>query len=106
MKEKLIRDKIPTQALLEGRALKIRKASQDELKDLFVAKIVEEANEVQTAKDFEQLIEELADLQQVLEDFQSSLRIGGYVGRIKQDKKETRGGFEDFIVLIQEDKNE
>jgi len=101
MSEKLIRDNIPTIALLEGRALNIRSAKRDELEFLFKTKIIEEANEVFNASNRNDLVEELADLQQVIKDMITQLNLGeNTTTSVRLAKEKARGSFSQSIVLI------
>lgn len=100
--KKLIRDKIPEIAEKEGRTLNISQAELYELESYFKQKLLEETNEVLSAKNPKELIEELADLSQVLEDMLEIQGIRSQVFRVKYAKFEERGGFTNGILLEKE----
>ncbi|MDO8488226.1 MAG: nucleoside triphosphate pyrophosphohydrolase [bacterium] len=74
-KQKLIRDKIPEKAAKEGIKLITRTLNQDEFETKVKEKLVEEANEVTMASDREELINELADVLELVRTVASINRI-------------------------------
>lgn len=103
MLEKLIRDQIPELAAAEGRVLATRTARDEELDRLFGLKLVEETAEViEALSDFghQELIDEIADLQTVIDDL--AARKGITRAEIEHRiaaKRESRGGFKTGLVL-------
>ena len=103
---KLVRDKIPEIIIKNGEKPITRILDDQEYVLELEKKLMEEANEVLTAKGKERL-EELADLLEVMESLacseSSSLE---EVLNIKQNKKQKRGGFEEKIYLEGVEKKE
>ena len=64
--KKLVRDKIPEIIAEQGKKVNFRTLEGDELKKALKAKVVEEANELAKAETKEQLLDEIADLQEVI----------------------------------------
>ena len=64
--KKLVRDKIPEIIAKEGKKASYRTLEGDELKKALKAKIVEEAHELAQAETEEQILEEIADIQEVI----------------------------------------
>lgn len=101
MKEKLVRDKIAEFVLKErGEVLTTRIANSEELKQLLLNKIVEEAQEVFTAQTKESLAEELADLLEVIKSVAEKEDIVDKLFAKREAKFLERGGFDQGIVLI------
>jgi len=94
---KLVRDKIPQIIEADGKKCEIRIAGKEELFQLLEAKLLEEAAEFNEAKN----LEELADLMEVIFGLAKAL---GYseeeIMKIRESKKEVRGGFEKAIILL------
>ncbi len=97
---KLVRDNIPDKIKNNGEKAIIRILSDEEYKLELYRKLIEEANEVINASTKEELIEELADLNEVLN---SILKTNGIteneVKNIANQKRKTRGGFDKKIFL-------
>lgn len=94
--KKLVRDKIPEFATYAS----YRQLEPDEREDALKNKIVEEANEVKSAPNDQNLLEELADVYTVLEAFLDFKNIS------KEDllkqveaKKAEKGGFTKFLLM-------
>lgn len=66
MNEKLIRDRVPEVARARGAELNVRKAAFQEVAELLVAKLEEEAAEVSIAETPAELLAELADVLEVV----------------------------------------
>lgn len=93
---KLVRDKIPAIIESQGKTCVTQILSPEEYLDLVDAKLTEELAEYQQSKE----LEELADLLEVME---AAVRARGYTWqellRLKDEKREKRGAFEDRILL-------
>lgn len=93
---KLVRDKIPEIIEADGKKCEIRMAGKEEHLQLLEAKLLEEAAEFSEAKN----LEELADLMEVVFGLAKAL---GYsedeLLKMRNKKREARGGFEEGIVL-------
>lgn len=100
--EKLIRDKIPDIVSSKGETLNIRTAVGDEFRNFLLDKILEEAAEVRSAQNEEELAEELADLLTVIKGIGDHLNIEDKIFEAAKKKYEERGGFEKGIILIKE----
>ena len=98
---KLIRDRIPeiTKAdgwLSETRVLN-KKAFIEELKK----KILEEAKELSEGKDVKNLVEELADIQEIIDAIlvEKNIKFTDF-RKIQSSKRQKRGGFKKKLFLI------
>ena len=98
---KAIRDKIPQIIKSSGKNCNVKKLSDSEFLAELEKKLVEELNEYQESKD----VEELADVLEVI------YRISELKGvtpdeldKIRQDKVEQRGKFDDNLFLVDADK--
>lgn len=99
---KLVRDDIPNIILNNGKneAPIVRVLSVDDYKKELMKKLTEEYQEVMNSKTKEELIEECADMLEVLF---AIANLEGYtieqLMRIREEKKEQRGGFEKRLFL-------
>lgn len=99
---KLVRDKIPELISSHGEDVKLIKLKGEALLTSIKRKIVEEALEVYDAKNTDDIIEELADLQEIISALQKELKITKKTVESKRkDKAKKRGGFLDGIMLGQ-----
>jgi predicted house-cleaning noncanonical NTP pyrophosphatase (MazG superfamily) len=99
--DKLVRDKIAEFVLNNrGEVLNIRMASPEEHRKLLLDKIVEEAHEVASACNREDLAEELADVLEVIKSIAEKENIVDLVFSKRASKLLERGGFDKGIVLI------
>jgi predicted house-cleaning noncanonical NTP pyrophosphatase (MazG superfamily) len=97
-KDKLVRDKIPQIIRARGSEPIIRVASAAEYRQLLLAKLAEEADEVLAADDAD-MPEELADVLEVLLALASDLGLGaGQLEELRKTKAAERGGFAERIV--------
>jgi predicted house-cleaning noncanonical NTP pyrophosphatase (MazG superfamily) len=100
MTTKLIRDRIPEIAAARGQQLTVHVAGTNEMTGLLYEKLDEEALEVSEVASDEELLEELAD---VLEVLHALTRFHGWTlddleaARIR--KHQERGGFDRRLVL-------
>lgn len=99
---KLVRDGIPTKIQRHGERPITARAVGDMLRVLLQQKLVEEAIEVFAASDRSSLIEELADVEEVLLALREHNQIeSAEVEAVREQKRRSRGGFADGIVLRQ-----
>ena len=99
---KLVRDKIPVKISSHGETPRVVKLSKEKLLPMLKAKAVEEAFELFWETDPARILEELAD---VLEVIRSTCKV---LGRTPQElkklatlKRKERGSFEEGLVLIE-----
>ena len=96
---KLIRDRIPAIIAASGRACRTTVLPAPAFRAALLAKLVEEALEVQAATP-EEMLTELAD---VLEVVDALLTTHGFtraqVHEVQQQRRQTRGGFESRLQL-------
>ncbi len=95
---KLVRDKIPARHPRH----EYRKAETLELPHLVLLKLMEEAGEVVSARNDGEMLEELADVLEVVKTIAKRLGITlADVERARADKRERLGGFSEGIVMTQ-----
>lgn len=100
--QKLVRDRIPERIRSRGEDAHITHLSGDELLEKLREKISEEAYELFWAGTSDEVLEELADLYEVLEAYEMRLGIKKEdVQLVQERKREERGGFEDGIILLE-----
>jgi predicted house-cleaning noncanonical NTP pyrophosphatase (MazG superfamily) len=87
---KLIRDKIVDQQLAAGSKPKYRRLDKDEHVRCLIEKIVEESQEF--SADPKQAVQELADLQQIIDDLKELLGISGEEVVREQKRKNDKAG--------------
>ena len=94
---KLIRDGIPEIIAESGKTCEVKELSPDAFLQALSAKLVEEAREVQEAVKQggrEEMVKELADLNEVVETLCDLLGIDPkQVSETQQQRRKTRGGF-------------
>ncbi|WP_394557658.1 pyrophosphohydrolase domain-containing protein [Priestia aryabhattai] len=99
---KLVRDNILEIIKAEGLSYNARILKPDELLAELKAKMIEEAHEFMEAVEKKEVVEELAD---ILELIHASLRTYEIdfkeLEAIRKEKKEKRGGFDKAIYLIE-----
>lgn len=101
LKDKLVRDKIPTIIREKGGDPKIRVASKDELDVLLREKIVEEAQEFLFSGDFEELVDILEAIDALTELRKADPAL---IELQRHSKLLARGGFnEGYVLLLEED---
>ena len=95
---KLVRDKIPEIIEQSGSKCKVRILNENEIKLELRKKLVEEANEVLVEK--EDLINELADMLEIVEGIAQAEKIDMQTIKEKQiEKHNKRGGFTKGLFL-------
>lgn len=101
---KLVRDKIPEIIERNGEYALTRILTDKEFDDALSEKLLEEATEIINASEKEEIIEELADL---LEVIHAKAKANGIrfldIELARQRKKSSKGGFEGKVFLIQTD---
>jgi len=98
---KLVRDKIPEIIKNNNEIPTIRILNDKDYKEELLKKLLEECNEVINATNNTQTLEELADTLEVID---SIIKLNNStfdeVRKIKEEKRNKRGGFEKRIYLI------
>lgn len=90
---KLIRDKIENMYVELNQRATYRSLSNDELKQALKDKLLEEANEIDVTNR-ESVLNELADVHQVIEDLAAIYTISSdEIDRVKEEKFKKKGGF-------------
>lgn len=99
--EKLIRDKILQLHLDVGHDVTYRRVSGDELKEKLRIKLIEEANEIPVRESVDnEIIEELADVQQVIDDLKRLYDVTDHqVAEMQLEKHSKKGGFTDGVYI-------
>lgn len=96
--EKLIRDKMPAIMRAQGITVHERIMDQEEFIQKLKNKLLEEAEETKLAKDKEELLEELADVLEVVQALSTSSGLS--LEQIEQkriEKRMKKGGFESRV---------
>lgn len=97
---KLVRDEIPKIIKENGSVPVVRKLKAKEYKKELCKKVVEEAKEICEAESKGELIEELADMQEVLSALYSVYKIEcSEVTKTARKKRKERGAFDKKIFL-------
>jgi predicted house-cleaning noncanonical NTP pyrophosphatase (MazG superfamily) len=100
MNSKIVRDNIPSIIKKDGKKPIVKLANHDQKIKLLKLKLVEEAEEAQKAYSKKLLVEELADLMQVITSLSEELDINFNQIQIKMRKKaERRGEFKKGYIL-------
>jgi predicted house-cleaning noncanonical NTP pyrophosphatase (MazG superfamily) len=96
---KLVRDHIPIVVRQAGGLARVRRVPRTQAKMLLTQKLIEEAFEARNASQSD-LVEELADILDVVEALQSNLDIDPKALAAARDKKKARrGGFHELMYL-------
>jgi predicted house-cleaning noncanonical NTP pyrophosphatase (MazG superfamily) len=97
---KLVRDKIPGVIKRKGESVEVVRLKGDALLSALRQKLVEEAFEALDAKSFDELIGELADVQEIIDGICGALPASKeQVNAEQADKHERRGGFKQGFML-------
>ena len=99
---KLVRDKIPDKIHKGGESVTVASLKGELLLQALREKMVEEAIEVLDATDYQSIVEEIADLQEVMSGLM--LHLGANqpeIDQVKSIKKEKAGAFNEGIVLLE-----
>lgn len=102
---KLVRDKIPEKIRNNNEIPIIKVLNDKEYKEALITKLLEEYNEVIKAEG-EEILEELADMLEVIEALANvENKTFNDIMKLKETKKEKRGGFSEKIYLIETKSN-
>lgn len=97
---KLVRDKIPNIINESGKICDIRILNEVEYIKELKKKVVEEAIELEQTKDKKELIEEIADIYEVLEALLNAEKIDSKnILKIRNEKNNIKGKFKQHIFL-------
>ena len=96
---KLVRDKIPDIITADGMIPVSRTLSDGEYEMALIAKISEEQRELALADTTQQMLEELADLKEVVLALARHISSEADLETVRAQKAEARGGFEQRIFL-------
>ena len=98
---KLVRDAIPDIIRSRGQICEVTVLTEEEYRLALREKLVEEAREVVAASTFDDLLTELADLQEVFDTLMRAYAISPEAIRIEQERRRAeRGGFERHLRLL------
>lgn len=98
--DKLVRDRVPEKIESAGEHVSVIMSSGRELEELLRQKIVEEAFEVAGSTSVDSLVEELADLAEVVRSLLSVTGVAAsQVEAAREAKLKNRGGFASGVVL-------
>ena len=97
---KLIRDRIPEIIRQAGREFEVKTMSQHEYHQALLNKLVEEAQEAAQANS-DDLVEELADIYEVIDAILNNVEIDKRLVVAKQEqKRQEKGGFNKKLRLL------
>jgi predicted house-cleaning noncanonical NTP pyrophosphatase (MazG superfamily) len=97
---KLVRDKIPSIIEARGEKVEVIQLSEGALISALRQKLVEEAFEALDAKAFDDIVGELADVEEVIFALRRALRLGvDQIEAERKDKRRRRGGFDRGYML-------
>lgn len=99
MNEKLVRDNIPGIALDNGQTVTYRKAAPEDHLNLLWLKLEEEYIELGNAETDEEIIEEMADVIEVMHAISARLTTQAALDRTRTMKRTLKGGFEEGYVM-------
>lgn len=98
--DKLVRDKIAKWHEEAGHSVELKKLNDEELLRALCDKLHEEADEVGSASDTEDLIEEIADVQQILDDICAQKGISkSDIENARKAKENKKGGFKNGVYI-------
>lgn len=99
---KLVRDNIPQIIEASGKSYEVKILDDAAYEEALKAKLMEEMNEVQSAQSDEELIEELADLYEVLTSLIAAKGLSNeQFMNVVNSKNEKRGSFREKLFLVQ-----
>ncbi len=97
---KIVRDKIPDIISKRGERAEIRRLTGEALITALRQKLVEESFEVLDAKSGHDLVDELADVSEVVDALCSALKQSrAHLASVQKEKRQKRGGFEKGVML-------
>jgi len=98
--EKLVRDKIPEIIKKENRYVDFYRANKEDFRKFLFEKLLEESEEVYSATNKDELIEELADLFEVINTILNIENISiEEVEKTRKKKNEERWWFKEWFIL-------
>lgn len=98
---KLVRDKIPESIINKGEQVTQVTLRGENLLAALKAKLVEEAIEVADSTSTTEIVEELADVQEVIHAISKHVKVTkANVESVRKEKREKRGGFDAATVLV------
>lgn len=98
---KLIRDKIPEVIKKSGKEYEIKKLSNDELETYVKTKVNEEIEELLTATERDDVVNEFADVYEILEKLMEVKNIKfEEIKKAKDHKNNKRGSFKKDLCLL------
>lgn len=98
---KLIRDKLPEIIKSKGADAKYKILSKKQFEKYLILKVEEEASALPSAKTKKELINELADVMEVIEEIKKLKRITDKEIKIERKKNmDKKGGFKKKIFLV------
>ena len=99
--DKLIRDRIYTKMLNQNSVVRLKQvSSQSQLLYYYKAKLVEESNEASSAQSEQDLVEELADLVEIIHGIAYVIKTDfEAIEKVRLSKRQTNGGFVQGIIV-------
>lgn len=101
---KLIRDRIPEIIAADGRIVDTRTLDDEEFLRYLLKKVIEEAEELAHATTKSNMLEEIADVREILDTL---LKLKGVsdeqIQAIQDEKRQKRGGFEARLLMLSND---
>lgn len=98
---KLVRDKIPEIIRQNGEEAPFRTLTKDEFFEYLKKKILEEAEELAAASTDSNLVEEMADIMEILGALQQLKGVTPeQVKQVQDEKRAKRGGFEQRLLML------
>ncbi|MDB5165528.1 MAG: phosphoribosyl-ATP pyrophosphohydrolase [Candidatus Saccharibacteria bacterium] len=101
---KLIRDRIPEIILADGREVDTRTLDDEEFLHFLLKKVTEEAQELENAVTDSNILEEIADVREILD---AILELKGVsleqIQAIQDEKRQKRGGFKLRLLMLNND---
>jgi len=98
--DKLVRDKFPEIYEALGQEAVVEKLSKIDLSKALLDKIIEEAAEIKPESSREELLEEIADIQQIIDDLKSENNLTDEeIANIQESKKAEKGGFKEGVFI-------
>lgn len=103
---KLVRDRIPQQIQASGATCHVEVLSHLDYEQALRQKLIEEAQEVEAASSVEQLIQEIADVREVLDTLMAVHQLTeATILTAQHQKRQERGGFQQRLKLIWSESN-
>jgi predicted house-cleaning noncanonical NTP pyrophosphatase (MazG superfamily) len=99
--EKLVRDLIPQWIQARGEVVDFRRIPREQLRSALLRKLAEESAEAKQARSDNELLDELADVLEVVRALAEECRTDMYeINQRAERKRQTKGGFEAGVELI------